>query len=476
MGGSPGDAASMRRHSWIALSSALSVLGACSLVNAPDDVKLGTGGSGGGGSSSSGGSACSTAADCPVESCHVATCEAGSCKVDAVPNDTPCDDGAACTENDVCAAGVCVAGPTKACPPSGICKVATCDETSGGQCVESDSADGTFCDDADPCTATSECAGGQCVSGPSCTDTQCTIGTCTPGGCMEVPKAQGTVCGVGPCSTGQCNNMGQCVVTPINVGQPCDDGLYCTTGETCNNAAQCVGQPTCTSDNACVTAGCDEATQACTTTSIPDGMACDDGDSCTLGSSCQGGTCTAQSVINQCLDGDACCPAGCALNQDSDCLYWQSGVQQNVPEAALAGWTLCYSGNYGENQPALATVLASCNKAKLLMACRPAGQPTFSLVAMAPRLDVLFDCGQQADCTKQSNGVGWYYSDSWSWGFAPGGQPVNRDSCDYNAGSQTLPNLRLCWHTGEGSMNGGYRCGDNNLFDATWERRVYHAN
>ena len=44
-----------------------------------------------------------------------------------------------------------------------------------------------------------------------------------------------------------------------------------------------------------------------------------------------------QSQILQCIDGDKCCPAGCAAQGDKDCLYWQSGVQQNVAPAALDG-------------------------------------------------------------------------------------------------------------------------------------------
>ena len=111
------------------------------------------------------------------------------------------------------------------------------------------------------------------------------------------------------------------------------------------------------------------------------------------------------------------------------------------------------------------------------MACKPTANANFTLLAMAPRVDVLFDCGTQTNCTKQSNGVGWYYSDIYSWGFAPGGEPVNRNSCDDNAGAQTLPGLRLCWHTSAGNINSGYRCGSNDLNgNATWQRFVYQAD
>jgi hypothetical protein len=299
---------------------------------------------------------------------------------------------------------------------------------------------------------------------------------------MDMPKPQGTACGVTQCSTGQCDAVGKCLITPINVGAPCDDNAFCTTGEACNNLGQCTGgQPTCqaTPQQSCVDIGCDEASNSCTQALLPDGMACDDGNGCTLGTTCTAGQCKAMSTITSCISNDGCCPAGCTLANDSDCLLYVPGVQQNVAESALAGWSVCYSGNYGDNV-SLMTILANCNKAKLLMACRPTGQPTFNLVAMAPRVDVLFDCGQQTNCTKQSNGVGWYYSDSFSWGFAQGGESVYRNSCDYGGGGpQTNPHLRMCWHTGGGSTNGGYRCGDDNLGpypDQNWQRVVYHAN
>jgi hypothetical protein len=95
---------------------------------------------------------------------------------------------------------------------------------------------------------------------------------------------------------------------------------------------------------------------------------------------------------------------------------------------------------------------------------------------MAPRADVLFNCGEQNNCTQQSNGVGWYYSTTWSWGFAPGGLPVNRDSCDFNDGGQASPQLRLCWHTGGNSLTGGYRCGNDTPFGSDWHRIVFEAD
>ena len=199
---------------------------------------------------------------------------------------------------------------------------------------------------------------------------------------------------------------------------------------------------------------------------------CDDQNGCTLGTTCAAGSCgNPQSQVMACVNSDMCCPAGCV--NDNDCLYWASGVLQNVNPATLTGWSQCWSGTYDQTQPSMNTILQQCDKGKLLMACRKVGTQTLTLAAMGPRADVLFDCGQQSGCTKQSNGVGFYYSNSWSWGFAKGGDQVTRNSCDVG---NTNTNLRMCWHTGGGNINSGYRCGDNYPFDASWERIVYEAD
>jgi hypothetical protein len=123
----------------------------------------------------------------------------------------------------------------------------------------------------------------------------------------------------------------------------------------------------------------------------------------------------------------------------------------------------------------MSTILQQCSKSKLLLACRPVGSSTLHTLAMGPRVDVLFDCGQNFSCTQQSNGVGWYYSDNYSWGFAPAGEPVTRSSCDT---TNTQNEDRLCWHSSGGLINGGWRCGANTGLnvDPTWERIVYQAD
>lgn len=158
--------------------------------------------------------------------------------------------------------------------------------------------------------------------------------------------------------------------------------------------------------------------------------------------------------------------------------YAPVGVQANVPAATVAGggWTTCFSSTFAENGTPLATIQANCDKAQLMMACRPVGAPNYTLLAVAPRADVFTDTGT-GNTPHDANGVGWYYNDSYSWGFAPQGEPINRSSCDYNGGGQTQANMRMCIHTGGGQTNSGYRCGDNDLNgDAGWERLILESD
>ena len=120
----------------------------------------------------------------------------------------------------------------------------------------------------------------------------------------------------------------------------------------------------------------------------------------------------------------------------------------------------------------LPMTLSSCNKTNLLLGCRPVGNVNLTVAALGHRNDVLYNCGSSASCTHVVNGVGWYYSDSYSWGFVSGGDTVSRQHCD-----STLTNAiyRLCWHT---KNDGGYGCGSTIGLDsnASWEKVIYHAN
>ena len=157
--------------------------------------------------------------------------------------------------------------------------------------------------------------------------------------------------------------------------------------------------------------------------------------------------------------------------------YIPVGPQTNVEVATVTGggWSECYSSTYGSTGQSVASILKGCNNGdSLMLAAREIGSDTFLVLAQALRADVLFDTGR-SNVTHNANGTEWYFSDNYSWGFAPGGETVTRNSCDTtNRGSGD----RLCWHTRAGNINGGWRAGSNtglNSSDA-FERVIYTAN
>jgi len=107
-----------------------------------------------------------------------------------------------------------------------------------------------------------------------------------------------------------------------------------------------------------------------------------------------------------------------------------------------------------------------------MLGCRPVGNSLLTVAAMGLRADVLYDCSTMSNCTHVANGIGWYYSDSWSWGFVNNTDSVTRTECDTGS---INPNYRLCWHT---DGVGGYRCGStlNLNTNPPYERVIYHAN
>jgi hypothetical protein len=158
------------------------------------------------------------------------------------------------------------------------------------------------------------------------------------------------------------------------------------------------------------------------------------------------------------------------------------GPRTNVNPAELAGWTLCFSNLYDSTSTSLADIQAACDGNQLMLACRPVGATTLTLAAHAPRQAVLRDTGSGDRTTvSHANGSDWYYSDSWSWGFAPAGETVDKFSCDGGDGifiGGAPANDRLCFHTGAGFLTGGFRCGAETFLNSSsdWERLIYTAS
>jgi hypothetical protein len=158
-------------------------------------------------------------------------------------------------------------------------------------------------------------------------------------------------------------------------------------------------------------------------------------------------------------------------------LYYPSGPQAFVDKSQLEGWQPCFTGLY-DGTESLDTVLAPCNQDLLLLAGGPTDSSTLTVLAAAPRADVLFDTGESND-PHNANGTGWYFSPNFSWGFAKEGDPILRDSCDVAADQDPGPNpdLRLCWHTEFGSFDGGYRAGAVTELNGStdYTRYIYQA-
>jgi cysteine-rich repeat protein len=302
------------------------------------------------------------------------------------------------------------------------------------------------------------------------------------------------------CDDGNVDNTDAC--TNSCKSPVCGDGLVQAGVEQCDDANG-TDEDDCT--NACTAAACgdsivqpgveacddgnmiddDACTSQCTVPGCGDGVTtppeqCDDAnadntDACTamcLNAVCGDGI--VQAGVDECDDGNAIdgdgCQADCTIPQKFTAL----GPQINFPEASLTGWTVCFSQTYDLFSPTVAEAFAGCTKANLMLACRPVGSPNFTLLAHAPRESVLADTGTSNEPTV-ANGVGWYYSDSYSLGFANQGDPIVRNSCDTEG---TNPGLRLCWHSDAGLMNGGYRCGEaiGLNSDPAWERVILHAD
>jgi hypothetical protein len=115
-----------------------------------------------------------------------------------------------------------------------------------------------------------------------------------------------------------------------------------------------------------------------------------------------------------------------------------------------------------------------------MLACRKVGSDTLQLAAHAPYEDVTFDTGN-GDVPHDANGVGWYYSQGASWGFAPEGALIRRFTCDIMDSSLQLDGMhgdkRLCWHTSGGLLSSGWRCGESDSLnsDFGYERVVFTA-
>ncbi len=179
---------------------------------------------------------------------------------------------------------------------------------------------------------------------------------------------------------------------------------------------------------------------------------------------------TAGACGNAWAAGQVCSASACRLNF--------SGVGTGLAISDLGSWSQCFLGLYNVPGGTLTTdIPAACTKANILVACRQTGASTLTVAAMGPRADVFFVTGNTSSpgVTHSANGVGWYFDDNWSMGFAKAGDAVTLSQCD--VASTPNSDLRLCWHTLSTAV-GGYRCGATTGLNSStaWERIVFNAD
>ncbi len=136
------------------------------------------------------------------DECTADTCKAGIGCTTLPRSDFPCSDGDACTINDTCRNGACVAGATLDCDDGNPC---TADSCGAEGCINRAISGG--CNDGNACTIGDTCAAGVCQPGApkSCADADaCTTDQCVPetGACTNTRLASGTVCEDGDDCTG----------------------------------------------------------------------------------------------------------------------------------------------------------------------------------------------------------------------------------------------------------------------------------
>ncbi|NVB43197.1 DUF4215 domain-containing protein [Pseudenhygromyxa sp. WMMC2535] len=330
---------------------------------------------------------------------------------------------------------------------------------------------GTDSETGDVCPAGSE--GCACTEEGTCDD-----GLSCSGSGLCVAQTDETETGEDLCGNGT-----------IDEGEECDEGeanaddQQCTAScqeAVCGDGLVIDGVEEC--DSGVESAECDED---CTLPACGDGVINElAGETCDDGNLDPSDGCTDQCLLAACGDGILNIGEECDdgnLDPDDDCtpdcksLWWAEGPQLDIPQANLVGWELCWSGLYGVQSDPLTTIIeTNCTKDNLLLACRPVAETNLSLLAMAPRSAVTYDTGD-SNIPYNNNGVGWYYSDSRSWGFALDGDTIQRTTCDT---ASTNPQFRLCWHTNSGAMSGGYRCGSQLTLNSSteWTRMIFQAD
>ena len=217
--------------------------------------------------------------------CEKASCDpdVGVCFRIQEPAGSPCNDGDACSTDDVCVNGACKGLSPVDCDDDNPCTTDFCEDGQGCRYVYNSLP----CDDGDRCTAGDRCDFGQCLPGPS-------------------------VC--------VCEVDADC---KVNVGSgPCVGDYACGLDSRCHLEAGTKTECPIAPPGSCVVYSCDNTAGSCVEQAIDDGLPCDDGDVCTKADECQLGVCVGTRAVT-CFDGDPCtqdrcqAPYGCLFDQEA---------------------------------------------------------------------------------------------------------------------------------------------------------------
>ena len=352
---------------------------------------------------------------CVNVSCHA--CSGSSCppgfpgRCEASPLDSAsCSDGNLCTQGDTCQAGICTAGPAKACDDGITCTMPSCSPETGA-CTFT--AKDSLCDDGEECTEDicSVELGGcsvnlgdacDCETEDDCPDdlNPCTSNVCVAGSCVSQPKADDAICelsGSNPCIIGAtCDGQGACTATTFEPGgTACDDGDPCTAKDSCAGVGGlCEGVPPVELCNG-QDDDCDDKVDEDFTT-VGDACDGDDGDACKEGTN----VCTEDGAI-VCSGDDA------DSSEEDQCNGLDEDCDGEIDETFLDLGMSCDEGGSGEGQTSC-SVWVCDPEAPTELACDPAVDPNGNGDPEICNsqdddcdgaIDEGIDCGSSENCT-----------------------------------------------------------------------------
>lgn len=320
---------------------------------------------------------CTTAACHPVTGCYQAA------------NTAPCDDGNACTLNDVCAGGLCSAGTLKDCSDGNPCTNDLCSASTGACSYAFNTAS---CNDNNPCTTGDVCSSGVCrgTGTVNCDDgNPCTTDSCQPGvGCVHTSVTNGTACNDNSvCTTGDSCQSGVCIggstiscpddgnVCTIAACHPatgcyqtnnsasCNDGNACTLNDACSGGVCSGTAKNCSDSNPCTNDLCNATTGACFYTNNT--ASCSDGNPCTTGDTCAGGACQPGTGSLNCDDNNPCTADSC--NPAGGCVHTANNA------AACSDNNVCTTGDHCQSGACVGTAVTCPNDSNVCTtaACNP---------------------------------------------------------------------------------------------------------